>query len=84
MSPLPVSVTDVSVGEGCPKCWTRVASPVNEKSPLQINPGTTANLPVDLFPNSIHALLQGALVVKAREKRRPDGTARAWEAKLGP
>jgi len=61
---LPVSVTDVSVGEGCPKCWTRVASPVNEKSPLQIDPGTTANLPVDLFPNSIPALLQGALVVK--------------------
>ncbi len=61
---LPVSVTDVSVGEGCPKCWTRVASPVNEKSPLQIDPGTAASLPIDLSPNSIPALLQGAIVVK--------------------
>jgi hypothetical protein len=62
---LPVSVTDVTVSEDCPKCWTRITSAVNEKSPLLIDPGTTSNLPIDLFPNSIPALLQGALVVKS-------------------
>jgi len=61
---LPLSVTDVSVREDCPKCWTHITSPVNEKSPLGIDPGTAANLPIDLYPNSIPALLQGALVVK--------------------
>jgi len=61
---LPVAVTDVSVVESCLKCWTRVSSAVNEKSPLQVEPGTASILPVDLFPNSIPALLQGALVVK--------------------
>jgi hypothetical protein len=61
---LPVAVTDVSVVENCLKCWTRVSSAVNEKSPLQIEPGTASSLPVDLSPNSLPALLQGALVVK--------------------
>ncbi len=61
---LPLSITDVAVREDCPKCWTHITSPVNEKSPLVIDPGTSSNLPIDLFPNSIPALLQGALVVK--------------------
>ncbi len=61
---LPVSVTEISVAEGCTNCWTSISSGVSEKSPLQIEPGTTASLPLDLYPNSIPALLQGALVVK--------------------
>lgn len=61
---LPVSVTEVAVSEDCPKCWTRISSAVNEKYPLLVDPGTSANLTVDLLPNSIPALLQGALVVK--------------------
>ena len=61
---LPVALTDVSVVENCLKCWTRVASAVNEKSPLQIDPGTASSLPIDIAPNTIPALLQGALVVK--------------------
>jgi len=61
---LPISVTDVIVSENCPKCWTRTSSAVNEKSALQIDPGTASNISIDLFPNSIPALLQGALVVK--------------------
>jgi hypothetical protein len=61
---LPVQVTNVAVSEDCPKCWTRVSSDVSEKSPLLIDPGTSASLPFDLAPNSIPALLQGALVIK--------------------
>jgi len=60
---LPILVTDVAVSEDCPKCWTQVSSTVNEKSPLIVDPGTSANLPFDLSPNSIPALLQGALVI---------------------
>lgn len=60
---LPILVTDVAVSEDCPKCWTRVSSTINEKSPLIVDPGTSANLPFDLSPNSIPALLQGALVI---------------------
>ena len=61
---LPVALTDVSVAENCLKCWTRVWSAVSENSPLQIEPGTASSLPIDMAPNSIPALLQGALVVK--------------------
>ncbi len=61
---LPLHVTDVAVTEGCPKCWTRVNSSVNDKSLLTIDPGTTANLPLSLSPDSLSALLQGALVIK--------------------
>lgn len=61
---LPVSVTEAAVSEGCPKCWTRISSLMNEKHPLLVNPGTSANLLIDLFPNSLPALLQGALVLK--------------------
>jgi hypothetical protein len=61
---LPVSVTEVAVSEGCPKCWTRISSAVNDKYPLPVDPGTSANLSIDLLPNSIPALLQGALVLK--------------------
>jgi len=61
---LPVAVTDVVVSESCPKCWIRIDSPVNEKSPLLVDPGAASNLAINLFPNSIPALLQGALVVK--------------------
>ena len=62
---LPVSVTDVAVGKACPKCWSHVTAGVNDKSPLQIDPGSTATLPIDLSPNSMPALLQGALVIKS-------------------
>lgn len=62
---LPVAVTQVVVSEDCPKCWTRITSAVNEKSPLHIDPGTTSILPINLQPNSIPALLQGALVLKS-------------------
>jgi len=61
---LPIQVTNASVSEDCPKCWTRVSSELSEKSPLMIDPGTSANLPFDIAPSSIPALLQGALVIK--------------------
>lgn len=61
---LGIAVTDLTVSEGCPKCWKRVSSTVNEKNPLRIETGTKASLPVELVPNSIPALLQGALVIK--------------------
>lgn len=61
---LPVSVTGIAVDEECLSCWTRISSAVTDKNPLQIDPGGSIKLPIDLFPNSIPALLQGALVVK--------------------
>ena len=62
---LPIMVTNVAVSEDCPKCWTRVSSDVSEKSPLTVSPGASASLPLDLAPNSIPALLQGALLIKS-------------------
>jgi len=61
---LPIAVTDVAVDADCPNCWTNIIPAVNEKAPLTIDPGTTANLPLRLLPNSIPALLQGAFVVR--------------------
>jgi len=61
---LPISVTDVAVNEDCPNCWTHVDSRVNEKSPLAVDPGTTAILPLSLSPNTIPALLQGAMAIR--------------------
>ena len=61
---LEISVADVAVREGCPKCWKRISSTVDEKHPLSIGPGSNAILPIDLLPNSIPALMQGALVIK--------------------
>ena len=61
---LSIVVTDVAVSGSCPKCWKRLSSTVNEKNPLRIETGAKASLPVDLIPNSIPALLQGALVIK--------------------
>lgn len=61
---LAISVTEVAVSAGCPKCWTQISSVVSEKKPLLIDPGTNANLPIDLVSNSIPALLQGALMIK--------------------
>ena len=61
---LGISVTDVEVSEGCPNCWKRISSAVNDKSPFSIDPGTNADLPVSLSSNSIPALVQGALIVK--------------------
>jgi hypothetical protein len=62
---LPVAVTQVAISADCPKCWTGITSAVNEKSPLLIDPGMTSNLPINLLPNSVPALLQGALVLKS-------------------
>jgi len=62
---LGVSVTDVAVSESCPKCWKRISSIVNPKNPLNIDPGSTATLPIDLLPNSVPALMQGALIIKS-------------------
>jgi hypothetical protein len=61
---LAISLTEVNVSAHCPGCWTRITSPVDGKSPLQIDPGTTATLPIDLVCNSIPALIQGALMIK--------------------
>ncbi|HEY1766143.1 MAG TPA: hypothetical protein VGG26_00720 [Terracidiphilus sp.] len=61
---LPISITDVAVSEDCPNCWTRVDSKVSDKSPLAVDPGTSATLPLSLSPNTIPALLQGALAVR--------------------
>ena len=61
---LPISVTDVAVSEDCPRCWTKVSASVNEKNPLTVNPGSSATLPLNLAPNTIPALLQGALAVR--------------------
>jgi hypothetical protein len=61
---LGISVTDVSVSAGCPKCWGQISSKVNDKHPLNVEPNSNAMLPVDLLPNSIPALMQGALVIK--------------------
>lgn len=62
---LGISVTDVAVSESCPKCWRRIFSLVNPKNPLNIDPGSSAMLPIDLLPNSIPALMQGALLIKS-------------------
>ncbi|MGA7342342.1 MAG: hypothetical protein WBE72_04855 [Terracidiphilus sp.] len=62
---LPIQVTGVEVSEGCPKCWTRVASTVDEQNPLTVDPGTSAALPLSLSPNTIPALLEGALAIKS-------------------
>ena len=59
-----ISVTNLAVSEGCPKCWKRISSTVNEKNPQNIEPGSNATLPIDLLPNTIPALMQGALVIK--------------------
>jgi hypothetical protein len=61
---LAISLTEVNVSAHCPSCWTRISSPVDGKNPLQIDPGTTATLPIDLVCNSIPALIQGALMIK--------------------
>jgi hypothetical protein len=61
---LPVSITEVETSAGCAKCWSALSSAVNEKNPLTVNPGSSANLSLDLTPSSIPALLEGALVVK--------------------
>ncbi|RSL18750.1 hypothetical protein EDE15_4352 [Edaphobacter aggregans] len=61
---LPIAVTDVTVSEDCPRCWTRIASSVSEKNPLTVDPGTSANLLLNLSPNTIPALMQGALAIK--------------------
>jgi hypothetical protein len=61
---LGISVTDVAVSETCPKCWRRISSTVNEKNPLKLEPGSNGTLPIDLLPNSIPALMQGALMIK--------------------
>jgi hypothetical protein len=62
---LPISVTDISVSEDCPKCWTQIASTVNEQNPLAVDPGATATLPLSLSPSTIPALLEGALAIKS-------------------
>jgi hypothetical protein len=59
-----ISVTNLAVSEGCPKCWKRISSTVNEKNPQNIEPGSNATLAIDLLPNTIPALMQGALVIK--------------------
>lgn len=61
---LSIAVTDMSVSESCPKCWKRISSSLNDKNPLRIESGAKSNLPIELIPNSIPALLQGALVIK--------------------
>src|SRR5437879_1194871 len=61
---LGISVTSVAVSEGCPKCWRRISSSINEKNPQSVEPGSNASLPIDLLPNTIPALMQGALVIK--------------------
>jgi hypothetical protein len=61
---LGISVTDVAVSAACPKCWNQISSKVNDKHPLNVEPGSNAMLPVDLLPNSIPALMQGALMIK--------------------
>ena len=61
---LPIAVTDVAVNEDCPSCWTHIDSRVNEKNPLAVDPGTTATLPLSLSPNTIPALLQGAMAIR--------------------
>jgi hypothetical protein len=61
---LGISVTEVAVTEGCPKCWSRISSTVNEQNPLSVEPGSNSTLPIDLLPNSIPALMQGALMIK--------------------
>jgi len=61
---LQIAITDVVVTESCPQCWTRITSAINEKSAVLVDPGTATNLAIDLAPNSIPALLQGAQVVR--------------------
>lgn len=61
---LPVSITDVAVTGNCSKCWNQLSSSVAQKSSLQIAPGTNASLPLALSPNSVPALLQGALLLR--------------------
>jgi hypothetical protein len=60
---LPVNLTDVAVSEDCRKCWMHISSAVSEKAPFVLNPGTNGRLAIDLAPNTIPALLQGALVI---------------------
>jgi hypothetical protein len=61
---LTIAVTEVSVREECPSCWQRISFAIDDKHPLVIQPGTNANVALDLVSNSIPALLQGALVIK--------------------
>jgi hypothetical protein len=62
---LPIAITGVSVSEDCPRCWTRVSSTVDDQNPLVVDPGTSSTLPLNLSPNTIPALLQGALAIKS-------------------
>jgi hypothetical protein len=61
---LAIAITDVSVTQGCPKCWKHIISTVTDKAPLNIETGTKANLPIELNANSVPALLHGALVIR--------------------
>jgi len=61
---LPVVVTEAAVTEDCPKCWTKISSGVSDNSPLQLGSGAGADLPMTLSPNTLPALLRGALVLK--------------------
>lgn len=61
---LPVAVTEVAFSEDCPRCWNQVSATVSDKNPVAIEPGGSATLPVNLSPNTIPALLQGALAIK--------------------
>jgi hypothetical protein len=62
---LPISITDAAVSEDCQKCWAQVASSVNDKHPLVVEPGANSNVALDVSPNTIPALLQGALLLKS-------------------
>ncbi len=61
---LPLAVTDVTFSEECPRCWNQVSAAVSEKDPIAIEPGANSTLPLNLSPNTIPALLQGALAIK--------------------
>jgi len=62
---LPIAVTDVAVTSDCPKCWTHIASSVDDKNPLTVDPGSGATLPLSLSASTIPALLAGAVAIKS-------------------
>jgi hypothetical protein len=61
---LTILVTDVMASYGCLKCWDKMTTTVHENNPLNINPGSTVDLPLDLRPRSFQALLTSAFIVK--------------------
>jgi hypothetical protein len=61
---LPITVTEISATDACPKCWARISSDVTENNPLTVEPGGSADFSLNVVPKSMPALMQGALIIK--------------------